>query len=151
MTTTSRLRNFAWRSLLFAGVAALAVTASGCYGDSGYNNNGYGGSGCSPDLFVDWQIQNSTGAPVTCTGAGAATVLVTIDSAPYPQKCVPSDSTGFIDPFLQGTGTYNVTVALFDDQGNSLAPAQSVSLDINSCGSFQTPGPAVLVVSPSGS
>ena len=149
MTTTSRLRSFAWRSLLFAGVAALAVTASGCYGDSGYNN-GYGG-GCSPDLLVDWQIQNSTGAPVTCVGAGAATVLVTIDSTPYPQPCVSTDSTGYIDPLLQGTGTYSVTVGLFDDKGNSLAAAQSVSLDINGCGSFQTPGPAVLVVSPSGS
>jgi hypothetical protein len=149
MTTTSRLRSFAWRSLLFAGVAALAVTASGCFGNDGYNN-GYGG-GCSTDLFVDWQIQNSTGAPVTCDGAGAATVLVTIDSASYPQTCVSTDSSGFIDPLLQGTGTYNVTVALFDDKGNSLAPAQSISLDINGCGSFKTPGPAVLVVSPSGS
>jgi hypothetical protein len=150
MTTTSRLRNFAWRSLLFAGLAALAVTASGCFGNDGYNN-GYGGGGCSPDLFVDWQIQNSTGAPVTCGGAGAATVLVTIDSAPYPQPCVSTESTGHIDPFLTGTGTYNVTVALFDAQGNSLAPAQSISLDINGCGSFDTPSPAVLVVSPAGS
>jgi hypothetical protein len=150
MTTTSRLRSFAWRSLLFAGLAALTATASGCYGNDGYSNNGYGG-GCSPDLFVDWQIQNSTGAPVTCGGAGAATVLVTIDSTPYPQPCVSTDSTNYIDPFLQGTGTYNVTVALFDAQGNSLAPAQSISLDINGCGSFKTPGPAVLVVSPSGS
>jgi hypothetical protein len=88
---------------------------------------------------------------VTCAGAGAATVLVTIDSTPYPQTCVSTESTGHIDPFLQGSGTYNVTVALFDDQGNSLAPAQSISLDINGCGSFETPSPAVLVVSPSGS
>ena len=149
MTTTSRLRSFAWRSLLFAGVAALAVTASGCFGNDGYNN-GYGG-GCSPDLFVDWQIQNNTGAPVTCAGAGAATVMVSIDSAPYPVPCVSTESTGHIDPLLQGTGTYNVTVALFDAQGNSLAPAQSISLDVNGCGSFETPSPAVLVVSPSGS
>ena len=150
MTTTSRLRSYAWRSLLFAGLAALAVTASGCYGNSGDYNNGYGG-GCSPDLFVDWQIQNSTGAPVTCAGAGAATVQVTIDNTPYPQTCVSTESTGHIDPLLTGTGTYNVTVALFDADGNSLAPPQSISLDVNGCGSFETPSPALLVVSPTGS
>ena len=149
MTTTSRLRSFAWRSLLFSGVAALAVAASGCYGNDGYKN-GYGG-GCQTDLFVDWQIQNSTGAPVTCAGAGAATVQVTIDSTPYPQTCVSTDSSNFVDLPLQGTGTYSVTVGLFDDKGSSLAAAQSISLDVNGCGSFQTPGPALLVVSPSGS
>jgi hypothetical protein len=151
MTTTSRLRSFGWRSLLFAGVAALAVTAAGCFGNDGYNNNNGHGGTCSPDLFIDWQIQNSSGAPVTCGGAGAATVQVTIDGAPYPQPCVSGDSTGNIDPLLQGTGTYNVTVALFDAQGNSVAPAQSISVDINGCGSFETPSPALLVVSPPGS
>lgn len=148
MTMISRLRSFAGRALLFTGVAALAVTAAGCYGNDGYNNNGYGGGGCSPDLFVDWQIQNSAGAPVTCGGAGAATVTVTIDGTPYPQTCVSTESTGSIDPLLQGTGNYNVTVGLFDATGNSLASAQMISLDINGCGSFETPSPAVLVVSP---
>jgi len=146
MTTTSRNRSFGLTSILFLGAVALAATASGCIIDPG-SGSGYGG-GCAPDLFIDWQIQNSAGAPVTCAGAGAATVMVTVDTVNYPQICVPGQNTNFYDAILQGTGTYNVTVGLYDAGGVSLAPAQSISLDISSCGSYQTPSPALLVVSP---
>jgi hypothetical protein len=146
MKTTSRIRNFARSSLrvvLLAGAAALAVTTSGCIVDD--SGPGYGG-GCAIDLFVDWQIQNSAGAPVTCAGAGAATVVVTVDGTVFQQACPPNLSMGSYDAPLQGPGTYNITVGLFDANGNSLAPALTTSLD--SCVYNETPTPAVLVVSP---
>jgi hypothetical protein len=142
MTTTSRTRSFGFTSILLLGAVALAATASGCVIDNG--NCGGAGS----DLFVDWQIQNSAGAPVTCGGAGAATVVVTVDKVDYPQTCVSTRSSSSIDVPLQGSGTYDVTVSLYDATGNSLAPSQSISVDVNSCGSYATPSPALLVVSP---
>jgi hypothetical protein len=154
MKTTSRIRNFtrtSFRVVLLVGAAALAVTTSGCIVDD--SGPGYGG-GCTPDLFVDWQIQNSAGAPVTCAGAGAATVVVTVSGAAYaqpvdyPQVCVANQTYSSVDLLLAGGGIYDVTVSLYDATGNSLAPAQSISLDINSCGSYQTPSAALLVVSP---
>lgn len=145
MTTTSRIRNFGLTSVrlvLVAGAVALAVTTSGCIIDD--TGSGYGG-GCATSLFVDWQIQNSAGAPVTCAGAGAATVLVTVDTVNYQQTCPPSSSQGFYQVPIQGSGTYNITVGLFDAGGNSLAPALTTSLD--SCYTNETPTPAVMVVS----
>jgi hypothetical protein len=157
MTTTRAIRNLgftSFRGVLLAGAVALAVTASGCFGDpgNGYGNgNGYGGS-CAPDLLVDWQIQNSTGAPETCDGAGAATVNAAISSAAYPtpannpQPCAAGFAAGQIDAFLPATGTYDVTVSLLDSTGKSLAPALSNTFVITSCGTSETPTPAVLSV-----
>ena len=149
MTTTSKIRNSGISSVLFgvfAGAVGLAVTTSGCVIDSG-PDSGYGG-GCEPDLLVDWQIQTSTQAPVTCGGAGAATVVVTVGTSSTQLTCAPDKSEDSFDVLLLGQGMYNVTVGLFDAKGNSLAPAQSISVDANSCGSFYTPSPALLVVSP---
>lgn len=144
MTNTGKIRSFGLTSLLLLGAVALATTASGCVIDDG---NGCGGSGS--DLFVDWQIQNSAGAPVTCAGAGAATVVVTVDKVNYPpQTCVADQSYSSLDVPLQGSGTYDVTVSLYDATGNSIAPAQSISVSVGSCGSYATPSPALLVVSP---
>ena len=144
MTSTREIRSFGLTSLLLLGAVALAATASGCVIDNG---TGCGG-GFGPDLFVDWQIQNSAGAPVTCAGAGAATVVVTVDKVNYPQTCVATQSGSSVDVPLQGSGTYDVTVSLYDATGNSIAPAQSISVSVSSCGSYSTPSPALLVVSP---
>lgn len=144
MTTSRKIRSFGLTSLFLLGAVALAATASGCVIDDG---NGCGG-GFGPDLFVDWQIQNSAGAPVTCAGAGAATVVVTVDKVTYPQTCVADQSGSSVDVPLQGSGTYDVTVSLYDATGNSIAPAQSISVSVSSCGSYATPSPALLVVSP---
>lgn len=151
MTTTSRIRNFGLTSVRFvllAGAVAVAVTTSGCIvDDSGYNS-GYGS--CLPDLLVDWQIQNSTGAPVTCAGAGAATVTATVNGSEFPQTCLATESFGSIDVPLAGVGSYDVIVSLFAASGTSLATPQEYSppLAINNCYTNETPTPAVLVVSP---
>jgi hypothetical protein len=144
MTTTSRIKNFGLTSVLFAGAVALAVTASGCFGGSG---SGYGG-GCAPDLLIDWQIQNSAGAPVTCDGAGAATVTATVDGTPYSQMCPVGFAQGQFDVFLPYSGSTDVTVNLYTSTGTSLAPSQSITLNVTSCYTSETPSPAVLVVSP---
>lgn len=146
MKSTSRMRNFARTSLrvvLLAGAAALAVTTSGCIVDD--SGPGYGGE-CATSLFVDWQIQNSAHAPVTCAAAGAATVLITVDTVDYQPTCTSGSSEGSYQVPIQGSGTYNITVGLYDANGNSLAPALTTSLD--SCVYNETPTPAVLVVSP---
>jgi hypothetical protein len=136
MKTTNRLRPFVLGPVLFAAAVGLALTSSGCVVDS-----------CQPDLLVDWQIQTSTGAPVTCDGAGAATVVITIDGAEYRQPCPAGYSYGFQDILLQSNyAGYNVTVNLYDSTGNKLAPEQTSTVNINACGSYQTYGPAPLVV-----
>jgi hypothetical protein len=142
MTITNRIRKLGLTAALGAAAVVLAVTASGCFGGNG---------GCLPDVFVDWQIQNSAGAPVTCAGAGAATVVINIDGVVDQHSCQPGASEGAYDEPLQSSGTYNISVSLFDAGGNSLAPAQSITLDVQSCGSAETPMPAVLVVSPTAS
>lgn len=153
METTSRIRNVARTSLrvvLLAGAAALAVTTSGCIvDDSGYNS-GYGSGSCLPDLLVDWQIQNSSGAFVTCAAAGAATVSATVNGSVFPQACLAAQSFGSIDVPLAGVGSYDITVSLFAANGTSLATPQEYSppIAINNCGRNETPTPAVLVVSP---
>jgi hypothetical protein len=147
MTTTGRIKKLGLTSLLtvsVVGAVALAVTASGCVIDPG---SGYGG-GCAPDLLIDWQIQNSAGAPVTCGGAGAATVTATVDGTPYQQTCPPNFAQGQFDVFLPYSGNTDVTVNLYDSTGTSLAPSQSITLNVTSCYTSETPSPALLVVSP---
>jgi hypothetical protein len=138
MKTTHRLRPFVLGPVLLAAAVGLALTSSGCVVD---------GSDCQSDLFVDWQIQNSTGGPVTCDAAGAATVLITIDGAPYPQMCVPGYSYGsqYI-PLQSNHASYNVTVNLYDANGNALVPQQTSTVSVAGCGSYETAGPAPLVL-----
>jgi hypothetical protein len=144
---TKSFRTLALGPLLLAALAGVALTLSGCVVDTG-PNGGYG-YGCQSDLFVDWQIQNPAGGAVTCAAAGAATVVINIDGAPYPQTCVPNKSFGSQDIILQQNyASYNVTVNLEDAGGNALAVPQTTSIDVTVCDSYQTPGPAILVVTP---
>jgi hypothetical protein len=144
---TKSFRTLALGPLLFAAVAGIALTLSGCVVDTG-PNDGYG-YGCQSDLFVDWQIQNPAGGAVTCAAAGAATVVINIDGVSYPQNCMPDTSFGNQDIVLQQNyASYNVTVNLEDASGNALAVPQTTSVNVTACASYQTPGPAILVVTP---
>ena len=143
---TNCLRAFVLGPVLFALAVGLALTASGCVVDSG---PGYGYGGCQPDVFVDWQIQNPAGGQVTCDAAGAATVVIDIDGADYPQTCPDGYSYGSQDILLQqANASYNITVNLEDKTGAALAVPQTTSLNVSSCQSYATPGPAILVVTP---
>jgi hypothetical protein len=144
---TKSFRTLALRPFLFAAVAGLALAVSGCVVDSN-PNDGYG-YGCQSDLRVDWQIQNPAGGAVTCAAAGAATVVINIDGADYPQTCDANKSFGKQDILLQQNyASYNVTVNLEDANGNALAVPQTTSIEVTSCDNYQTPGPALLVVTP---
>lgn len=133
--------------MLLAGTAALALAGAGCIIETG-PDDGSSGS-CYPALIIDYAIQNASGAPVTCAGAGAKTVQATVDGVMFPVACPPDASAGSIVVPLQGLGIYNATVNVFDSHGNPLAPAQSSSFNITSCGDTETLTPAILVVSPS--
>ena len=144
---TKSFRTCALGPLLLAAVVGLGVALSGCVVDS-TPNDGYG-YGCQSDLDVDWQIQNPAGGAVTCAAAGAATVVINIDGVNYPQTCEPNKSFGNQDLVLQQNyASYNVTVNLEDASGNALAVPQTTSVAVTVCGTYQTPGPAILVVTP---
>jgi hypothetical protein len=156
--TTTRNRTLGRASLgvtLFglAAVVALGVTASGCVVDTGPGSGygpGYGHGGCLPDLLVGWQLQDSAGAAVTCTQAGAARVTATVNGYDYSQTCLPSESVDQLDVPLAAPGSFSVTVSLYAADGTSLATPQTYSppLQITSCYTTSTPSPAILVVSP---
>lgn len=144
--------------LLGTGLAALGCGSGtlpgkdggrGGSGGSGGADGAIDGGGCRSDLFVDWQIQSATGAAVTCDAIHAAEVVVNIDGAIFPQACSSGRSSGSQDLLLQANyATYHVTVNLVDVSGNALAVPQATTIDVTSCGSYATPGPAILVVSP---
>ena len=144
---TKSFRTLALGPLLLAAVVGLGLALSGCVVDT-TPNGGYG-YGCQSDLYVDWQIQNPAGGAVTCAAAGAASVVINIDGVNYPQTCVANKSFGNQDIILQQNyASYNVTVNLEDASGNALAVPQTTSVNVTSCGSYQTPGAALLVVTP---
>jgi hypothetical protein len=142
MHTINRVRPFVLGTVLLAAAVGLALTSSGCVVGGGTDY----GSGCQSDLWVDWQIQNSSGGFVTCDAAGGATVVITIDGVPYPQVCPAGFSYGKQDiPLQSNYASYNVTVNLEDSGGNSLAE-QSTTVNVSYCGTYYTQGPAPLVV-----
>jgi hypothetical protein len=144
---TKSFRTLALRPLLFAAVAGLGLALSGCVVDT-TPNGGYG-YGCQSDLYVDWQIQNVAGGAVTCDAINPAQVVIDIDGVKYPQTCPAGFSYGNQDILLQQNyASYNVTVNLEDMNGNALAVPQTTTVDVTSCGSYATPGPAILVVTP---
>jgi hypothetical protein len=144
---TKSFRTLALRPLLLAAVAGLGLALSGCVVDT-TPNGGYG-YGCQSDLYVDWQIQNVAGGAVTCDAINPAQVVIDIDGVKYPQTCPAGFSYGNQDILLQQNyASYNVTVNLEDMNGNALAVPQTTTVDVTSCGSYSTPGPAILVVTP---
>jgi hypothetical protein len=147
--------------LIGTGLAALGCGSNALQGGGGGHGGSAGqsgadasadsvyGRGCLSDLFVDWQIQNPAAGAVTCDAVHATEVVVNIDGVNYPQTCPAGHSFGNQDIVLQrNDATYFVTVNLEDVNGEALAVPQSTSIDVTSCGSYQTPGPAILVVAP---
>ena len=144
---TKSFRTLAFGPVLLAAVVGLGLALSGCVVDTS-PNGGYG-YGCQSDLYVDWQIQNVAGGSVTCDAINPAQVVIDIDGAKYPQTCPAGYSYGNQDILLQSNyASYNVTVNLEDMNGNALAVPQTTKIDVAACGSYATPGPAILVVTP---
>jgi hypothetical protein len=140
------------RTLMIGAVAmGLGLAGTGCVVDTGPDGGYYSGGDCLPTLYIDYEIENAAGYPVTCAGAGGVSVQATVDGVMFPQPCPASSPYGQIVVPLQGLGTYNATVNVFDAKGNPLAAAQSTSFQITSCGDTETQTPAILVVTPAGS
>ncbi len=139
-----RNRRFLTPAVL-AGSVGLMLAGAGCVIDTGPDGGDTGG--CYPNLIIDYTIQDSTGVPVTCGAAGAFTVEANVDGVTFPASCPRDASAGSIVVPLQGVGLYNATVNLYDGQRNALAPAQSSSFNITSCGDTEPATPAVFVVS----
>jgi hypothetical protein len=144
---TKSFRTLALGPLLLAAVVGLGMALSGCVVDT-TPNGGYG-YGCQSDLYVDWQIQNVAGGAVTCDAINPAQVVIDIDGVKYPQTCPAGYSYGNQDILLQANyASYNVTVNLDDMNGTPLAVPQTTKITVTTCGSYATPGPAILVVTP---
>ncbi len=135
--------------LLLTTTALLALAGSGCVVETGPDSGGYnGGGGCSPNLIVDYEIQDSAGGPVTCATAGGYTVQANVDGYLFTTPCPADASAGSITVPLQGLGTYDVSVNVFDSHGTALASPQTSAFNITTCGDTETQTPAIFVVSP---
>jgi hypothetical protein len=100
-------------SVLFAAVAGLAVSASGCIIDGSSNN------GCSPDLTVSWRIVSDLdGQVITCAEANNAdSVTAWIRSPSFPEQafdapCPANQSQGSFLVQLPNTDSYIVSLDL---------------------------------------
>ncbi len=121
-----------------AALIFVALSATSCVIDSGSDRY------CQPELDVGWQIQDSTGAAVTCGAAGATTVTANVNGLSFSQSCPSAVSSGTIPVPLQRPGGYDVTVTLFGASGSALT-AQSNTFDVQTCGAYPTT-PAPLTV-----
>ena len=130
MTTQSRLG-----TLAILAAVGLAATVSGCVIDD--SNPSYSGN-CTPtDIYVDWQLLDVNGTPITCAAAGVATMQATVNGVPWSQTCPPADSFG----------TYTVSVDAFDSTGNPREKEQkTIDLQITACGISEVPSPAPITV-----
>jgi len=78
--------------LLFAVVSGLALSASGCFIESGPNCVQHETSDptCIPDLTISWRIVDDvTKVVLTCAEAGADTVTALIDGGGFCNEVVP--------------------------------------------------------------
>jgi hypothetical protein len=142
---TKSFRNLALGPVFLAAIAGLGLALSGCVVDT--TSDGSYGYGCQSDLVVDWQIQNVAGGSVTCDAINPAQVVIDIDGVKYPQICPAGYSYGDQDILLQQNyASYSVTVNLEDMNGTALAVPQVTNVNVASCGTYYTPGPALLVV-----
>ncbi len=133
-------------------ITLLAVAGSGCIVETGPDNGGYNGGGsCYPNLIVDYEIQDAAGGPVTCAAAGVLTVQANVDGYLFTSPCPADASAGSITVPLQGLGTYDVSVNLFDSHAAALASPQTSAFNITTCGDTETQTPAIFVVSPAAS
>ena len=141
MTTRGR---FASLALLAVAAVAASASLSGCIIDDGGNGPG----SCQPDLLVDWQLVDANGVPITCAGAGVVTVQATVNGTTWTQNCLANESADSIDVPLGGTGTYHIAVDALDAAAAPRETSQqSIDLNVNSCGTSETPSPAILTIS----
>ena len=83
MTTQSRLG-----TLAILAAVGLAATVSGCVIDD--SNPSYSGN-CTPtDIYVDWQLLDVNGTPITCAAAGVATMQATVNGMSNPSRWMRS-------------------------------------------------------------
>ena len=129
--------------MLFAAVAALALSGSGCIIDSSNPPP----STCIPDLTVFWQIRSnlSAGGPLlTCAQAGNAdTVTAWIDGSglaltAFDAPCPANASSGSFVAELDFTGTFNVTLEL-SSLGTVLSETPILVQPVNCSGNSATP------------
>jgi len=121
--------------LLFAVVSGLALSASGCFIESGPNCVQHETSDptCIPDLTISWRIVDDvTKVVLTCAEAGADTVTALIDGGgfcnevvPFDADCLPTQTEGSFIVELPDRGTYGVSLELHS--GGPLGPALSVT------------------------
>ncbi len=83
-TSNKRTRRLLAPLFFLAGPIALALAGSGCVVETGPDSGDGTGGPCYPNLILDYEIQTAAGAPVTCLGAGAATVQAVVDGVPFP-------------------------------------------------------------------
>ena len=115
---------------LLAGVAGVALSASGCKVSSTT-------TACIPDLTVRWRIVGSGSvASPTCAEVGATTIRVSIGGEVTDFPCPSAQSTGSIPFYLDAAGAYAVSVSLLD--GNTLLAQRSTSAVVDCSGLSQT-------------
>ena len=100
-------------SVLFAAVAGLAVSTSGCFIDGSSNNS------CTPDMTISWRIiSDLDGLVITCAESNNADTLTAWIDSPrfaltaFDADCPASQSQGSFVAQLPLTDTYNVTLEL---------------------------------------
>ena len=144
----TRTRRLLAPLFFLAGPIALVLAGSGCVVETGPDNGDGTGGPCYPNLILDYEIQTAAGAPVTCAGRGCGDRSGGRRRRSVPRPCPPNSAAGSVTVPLQGLGTYNATIDVYDSQGNALAPAQTTKFSISSCGDTETQTPAALVVTP---
>jgi hypothetical protein len=128
-------------AVLLAGVAGLALSASGCIIDGSSDNPPV----CSPDLTVLWQIHSDIdGLPLTCAQATADTITALIDGGglgttlvPFDVACPANAQAGsFIVDTLPTSGSYNISLEL--SGGGALLSETPVLVQFVDCSGLTT-------------
>ena len=135
--------------VLFAAVAGLALSASGCIIDSSDNNN----TVCSPDLTIPWSLRsNIDSAILTCLEAGNAdTITAWIDGGGlgsvltrFDTACPAASTSGSFIALLPTSGTYNVSVELWSG-ATLLSETPVLVQNVDCSGLSRTPNAEFLV------
>jgi hypothetical protein len=109
------------RALAGLGVAALALSLSGCVVETSSNS-------CSADLQVSWVIDSTGGASLTCEQVPADTVQVILDGTVYPSNC--SDYQARINNIPLGTHTAQLRLL---SNGTSVSDTGAMNISFASC------------------
>jgi hypothetical protein len=117
------------RALAGLGLAALALSFSGCIVETSSNS-------CSADLHVSWNIDDAaTGAALTCEQVPADTVQVILDGQVLPSNC-SAYSTQINNIPL---GTHSVELRLMDGS-TSKSDTGAMNVSLASCITYDLNG-----------